>query len=177
MVSSGSSTVAREREKTTVQPPAKEVKEVFLAIVFISGEFVISVECYSTFTRVQHIVAWILRIVSNCRPVKRLVPAIAKSFLSVSELVVAERYLSKSPQETHFVEDISSLQVGKDLLHGSNLLSLRPFIDSNGVLRVGGKESNSTLAYYSQQHPMILHGNHHLTMLLVRLQHIRLLHA
>ena len=39
-----------KREKTAVQPPAEEVKEVCLATVSISGEFVISVERYSTFT-------------------------------------------------------------------------------------------------------------------------------
>ena len=41
---------------------------------------------------------------------------------------------------------------------------------------LGGRESNLALAY-SQKHPIILHGNHHLTKLLVRLEHIRLLHA
>ncbi len=165
-----------KREKTVVRLPAEEEKEVCLATVSLPGEFIIPVEHYSTFTRVQRIVAWILRFVSNCRPVKRLVPATTNSFLSFSELVVAERYLVRSAQEAHFVEDISSLQARKDVPRGSKLLSLRPFIDSDGVLRVGGRESNSTLAY-SQRHPMILHGNHHLTKLLVQLEHIRLLHA
>ena len=82
----------------------------------------------------------------------------------------------RSSQEDHFFEVISSLQAEKDLPHGSAVLSLRPFIDSDGVLRVGGRESNSTLAY-SQRHPIILHGNHHLTKLLIHLEHIHLWHA
>ena len=79
-----------KRKETSVQPLTEEEKEVCLATISIPREFVVLVEHYSTFTRVKRIVAWILWFVSNCRPVKRLVPATPDSFLSVSELAVAE---------------------------------------------------------------------------------------
>ena len=59
---------------------------------------------------------------------------------------------------------------------GSVLLPLKPFIDSNGILRVGGRECQSKLSY-TKIHPIILHGSHPLTTLLIRSEHLRLLHA
>lgn len=58
----------------------------------------------------------------------------------------------------------------------SCLRTLCPFIDSSGLLRVGGRVGNSELAY-SQRHPIILHGRHTVTKLVIRSEHIRLLHA
>ena len=44
------------------------------------------------------------------------------------------------------------------------------------MLRVGGRESTSKLSY-ENQHPLIFHGKHPLTKLLIRSEHTRLLHA
>jgi hypothetical protein len=45
-----------------------------------------------------------------------------------------------------------------------------------GLLCVGGREQNSRLPYCSQ-HPLIVHGKHPLTKILVRSEHLCLLHA
>ena len=68
-----------------------------------------------------------------------------KSSLTVPELVAAEMYLVRFAQEDNFTDDITSLKAGKHLPRGNSLLSLHPFIDSNRVLRVGGRERNSEL--------------------------------
>ena len=58
----------------------------------------------------------------------------------------------------------------------SCLLSLNPFLDSDGILRVGGREQNSNLTY-SAMHPIILHGKLPVTRLIIWREHLRLLHA
>ena len=58
----------------------------------------------------------------------------------------------------------------------SVILHLHPFVDSNGLLRVGGRDQNSKLPY-STQHPIIVHGKHALAKLVIRSEHSRLLHA
>ena len=56
-------------------------------------------------------------------------------------------------------------------------IPLRPFLDqSNALLRVGGRVSHSDLSY-SKKHPFILHGAHPLTRLIIRGEHVRLMHA
>ena len=57
----------------------------------------------------------------------------------------------------------------------SPLLCLNPFLDK-GLLRVGGREKHFKRPY-DAQHPMILHAKHPISTLLVRAEHVRLLHA
>lgn len=49
----------------------------------------------------------------------------------------------------------------------SNLLRLDPFLDSNGLLRVGGRLGNSTLGY-QEKHPVLLPKGHHVSKLIIR---------
>lgn len=53
---------------------------------------------------------------------------------------------------------------------------LNPFIDSEGIFRVGGRLKNSQLPY-QQRHPVILTSGHHLTRLIIRNAHQRTLHG
>lgn len=89
---------------------------------------------------------------------------------------MTERYLVRFTQESQFADEIAYLKAGKGLPRGSSLLSLHPYVDSDGVLRVGGRRCNSKLSY-SRMHPIILHGKHPLIRLLVRSEHLHLLHA
>ena len=56
------------------------------------------------------------------------------------------------------------------------MLPLHPILDDHGLLRVGGRGNQSKLEY-SLCHPIILHGNHPVTKLLISTEHLRLLHA
>ncbi|XP_043475046.1 uncharacterized protein LOC122506792 [Leptopilina heterotoma] len=58
------------------------------------------------------------------------------------------------------------LATGKRLQQKIPLARLNPFIDSNGIVRVGGRLANSPLPY-DQRHPVILHGNCLLSRLLI----------
>ena len=76
------------------------------------------------------------------------------------ELVMAERYLVKLSQEDNFSTKIALLKAKHSLPNNSCLLSLHPFLlDSDGVLRIGGQQSNSKLSYL-RMHPIILHEKH-----------------
>ena len=138
---------------------------------------------YSTFTRLQRITAWILRFINNCRTLSSTDPTsetatspIGSTCLTVSELAAAEKYWIKLIQEEHFSAEIASLHSKGSLPNGSRLISYHPFLDSDGIVRVGGRETHSKLSY-SQMHPIILCGKHSITRLIIRSQHLRLLHA
>ena len=49
-------------------------------------------------------------------------------------------------------------------------------MDSNNLLWVGGRIQNAQLSYTSR-HPVILHGKHQITQLIIASEHSRLLHA
>ena len=63
----------------------------------------------------------------------------------------------------------------KRALKGSPLYQLDPFVDSNGVVRVGGRLRRVQLAY-EEKHPALLPKGHHVANLVVRHYHTRVHH-
>lgn len=78
-------------------------------------------------------------------------------------------------QEIHFSEVMAELRAGKQIRVSSKLLSLNPFIDKKGLLRVGGRIQNSNLTF-ENKHPIILPSESRFTQLLFEREHSRLLH-
>lgn len=64
----------------------------------------------------------------------------------------------------------------QDLHRKSKILSLTPFIDEDGILRVGGRLKNSMLSF-SESHPIILAKTSNLAKLLIRKAHFETLHG
>ena len=50
-------------------------------------------------------------------------------------------------------------------------------LDDKGIIRVGGRLSNSSDFSYNKKHPMLLCGKHSVTQLIFQQEHLRLLHA
>jgi len=148
----------------------EERETCFLAPVQIQ-EPIIPLNYFSSFTRLQRVTAWTMRFVNNCRH-----PHIDSTNLTVRELSNAEEYWIRVIQEDHFAADIVALKANRILSNSSSLLALRPFLDSNGLLRVGGRERESDLLY-QRMHPLIIHGKHLITKLVIHSEHVRMLHA
>ena len=94
----------------------------------------------------------------------------------MSELAKAKNYLSKQAQIQMFPDTVETLKKGKPLLLSDPLRPLNPFLDADGLLRVGGRLSQSQKDYQSR-HPIILHGKHHLASMIIQSEHERLCHA
>ncbi|GFW32025.1 integrase catalytic domain-containing protein [Trichonephila clavipes] len=88
----------------------------------------------------------------------------------------AETKLIRMVQERVFLAEIKSLQSKGVVSPNSKLRNLNPFIDSDGLLRVGGRLSNSDLPYVNK-HPAILPGNHNLTVQIIVHFHRKNLHT
>ena len=125
----------------------------------------------------KRVTAWVCRFVNNCRAHKQgRTKIISSPFLTVPELVAAQNYWIRTAQLDHFTQEIESIKKDGAIPNSSRLLPYHPFLDSDGILRVGGREHNSDRSF-SNQHPIILHGTHPVTKLLIHLEHLRLLHA
>ncbi|GFV03293.1 integrase catalytic domain-containing protein [Trichonephila clavipes] len=79
-------------------------------------------------------------------------------------------------QKQVFLAEIKSLQSKGVVSPNSKLRHLNPFIDSDRLLRVGGRLSNSDLPYVNK-HPAILPGNHNLTVQITVHFHRKNLHT
>ena len=148
----------------------EEEKEICLVTIAQTDQPIIPFDCYSTFSRLQCVTAWTLRFVNNCRTHK---VTITNPSLKVSELFAADRHLLTLSQWSYFSAEIAALKAKYPLPSSSCLLQLNP---SYSVLRVGGREQYSKLSY-SKMHPIIIRGMHPVTKLIIRLEHLHLLHA
>jgi hypothetical protein len=125
---------------------------------------------YSNLDRLQRVTAWVIRFAHNCRnQEKRVTP-----YLTGNELQEALMVWVKVTQTDVFSKDIDLIKRGK--MCSTGLQRLHPFIDEQGVLRVGGRLRHSTLNY-TAKHPIILPHTHHLTNLIIDSFHGKLMHA
>ncbi|XP_055850540.1 uncharacterized protein LOC129915103 [Episyrphus balteatus] len=96
--------------------------------------------------------------------------------LQSDELISTQNQIIKFVQKECFPEEISSLENKKSIPKSSHIRSLNPFIASDGMLRVGGRLTNSTLSF-NQQHPVILKNSHPFVKLLISDIHQSTLHG
>ncbi|XP_055326287.1 uncharacterized protein LOC129580118 [Sitodiplosis mosellana] len=82
----------------------------------------------------------------------------------------------KYVQRKHFSEEICSLRDGKELNRKNALKKLNVFLDSDQLLRVGGRLNNAQCVY-DRKHQIILPRNDEVTVLLIREQHLFGLHS
>lgn len=92
--------------------------------------------------------------------------------ISEMELHQALLVLVKHIQKTVFKTEIENLHLNK---LSKSLRKLKPFLDKNGVLRVGGRLSQSDIEYEAK-HPALLPRKNRLTELIIKTIHDKHLH-
>ncbi|UYV80338.1 hypothetical protein LAZ67_18002516 [Cordylochernes scorpioides] len=128
---------------------------------------------FSTFRKLSRVTAWLLRFIHNA---KHRSDKIKHKELSSNELDNSIRTLIQIIQSSEFKTEIQCCNQSKVLPSNSKLLSLNPFIDSSGILRVGGRLRKSNLQF-NEKHPIILPHNHFVTELIVQQFHVEHLHS
>lgn len=133
---------------------------------------VVDFKKFSKFTKLQRVYATVFRFLNNCQnPNNKCVGS-----LLVNELENSIKFLITIAQKESFPNEISRIKNNKPLLAKASLSSLSPFLDSKGLLRVGGRISNSNHPY-DKKHPILLKAEHPLSKLIFTNEHERLLHA
>ena len=88
--------------------------------------------------------------------------------ISVSDKNIAETYIFKIVQRSHFTEDIRALKSHKSC--SPVLRKLCPFLDDDEILRVGGRLQNAHLDF-KQKHPLLLPSKDRIILLLIEYYH------
>ncbi|XP_031340893.1 uncharacterized protein LOC116169002 [Photinus pyralis] len=131
------------------------------------------IDKFSDISRLERVVAFLLRFINNCRVVMK---NRITGPLTVLEIRAALLCLIKISQIESFGEDLNQLRRNRPLKRSSSIISLNPFLDSEGILRVGGRLRKSNYQF-DKIHPIVLSGKHRLAKLLTLREHLRLLHA
>ena len=128
---------------------------------------------YSSFKKLNRITVWCIRFTSKLQRKSSL--EIPCDYLTVPELELARLTLIRVVQRLAFARDISKLESSSSISRGP-LASLVPFVDAQGILRVGGRLKHSTLDF-DEKHPIILPEKGHFTILIIRDHHEKALHG
>ena len=149
----------KEKEEVTLQTTTDKA----------STEPVIDITRYSSSIQLVRVTAWVFRVVTRSN-------LFSSTPLAVSELSKAKTWLIKQAQAQMFPNTVKLLRKKNPLPLSDPLQSLNAFLDKDGLLRVGGRLSQS-MKNYESQHPLILHGKHYLSTLIVQSEYKRLCHA
>lgn len=127
---------------------------------------------FSNLAKLTRVMAYCWRFYQNAnRPSEKLLGP-----LSTTELQRALTSCIKLVQGSAYTQEIRELASNKQVPVKSSLRDLHAFVDKAGVLRVGGRLRHSQLPY-DNKHQIILPPNHHVTELIIKAEHQRLLHA
>ena len=155
-----------------------EAKEkVNVLVVYNTTSFIGDLlEKHSTLYRINKVVAIMMRFINNCRVhhskhLKRKGGLIDKEDMSNALILII-----KHSHHEQFQAEISHLQQHQDVSNNSQIQNLKPFMDDQGILRVGGRLQNALIPY-DTKHPIILSPKSKITYLLAEDYHQKFFHA
>ena len=116
---------------------------------------------FSSWNKTVNTITYILKFVALCRKRK---PDSEKLKWSAVSFIIREAQMESFPEE------YARLSQGKGVRNHSLIVSLSPFLDSDNVMRVGGRLRNADLPY-DEKHPRLLPASHFSTNLVVAHAH------
>jgi hypothetical protein len=96
--------------------------------------------------------------------------------LTADHLNKAETLILKQIQDSSFSDEIRLLKDQRAISKKSILANLNPFLDQDGILRVGGRARQSVVLSEMEKHPAILPRKEHVSLLIVRHFHTKTYH-
>ncbi|XP_028176630.1 uncharacterized protein LOC114364612 [Ostrinia furnacalis] len=159
-------------EKQTYNTTEEEKKQSACNTIQINTENLIDnlLQKHNSFTKVQRIVTWILRALTP----RRHTPT--TSYLTLQELQKAKLLIIKHEQMNELGAEIKHLRKHGTVDTKSKLLNLKPFIDHENVLRVGGRLEKANISD-EMKHPKIIPKDTRLATLLIDQAHKQTFHG
>ncbi|XP_059056144.1 uncharacterized protein LOC131850012 [Achroia grisella] len=124
---------------------------------------------FSTVTRLQ-------RVIALCKRFGQIRINKFPKYVTAEELDNALKACILICQQEEFSKDIASIKDSKAVKQYSNLRSLSPFLDKNGILRVGGRLRHANIPEEAK-HQIILPDCHYLSKLIIANAHKKTLHG
>lgn len=130
---------------------------------------------YSSFTKMQNIMSYMLRFINKCKHnILNNSAILYRGVICAKERRIAIQTIVRCTQLYYFSNEIVILGKNEELKN--NLASLHPYLDSDLIMRVGGRLQRAEIPF-AQKHPMILPSDAHVTNLVIQLEHLTMLHS
>ncbi|XP_043235722.1 uncharacterized protein LOC122388596 [Amphibalanus amphitrite] len=139
-------------------------------------------EDFSSWTRLLRVTAWVRRFVKVLRRETANRTQLDKE-LKPEEILEAEKFWVRQAQKDSFPEEREQLEraattgtTARKACRRSSVKQLSPFLDEDGVIRVGGRLQRSDLSFETK-HPMLLPKNHIISKLVIQHLHVKAEHG
>lgn len=130
---------------------------------------------FSSYSKLLNVTAYMIRFMINTK--KRNKYRIDKEIpIMIFEREEALKRIVRHLQLHFFEGDLRHLKKNGSVSNDSRLIRLNPFIDEDGIMRVGGRLENAKLSY-ENQHQIILCDKMHLSTLILDFYHRINLHC
>ncbi|XP_025263729.1 LOW QUALITY PROTEIN: uncharacterized protein LOC105255169, partial [Camponotus floridanus] len=126
---------------------------------------------YSSFDKLKRVIAYCMLFKNNALNKKKI-----GGPLTVEECDEAEKAIVKLVQQETFRQEIRDLKEQREISRKSQIRGLDSFLDTDGLIRVGGRFRNSNLPW-TQKHQIILPAKHFVIGLIIRSEHVRHYHC
>jgi len=132
--------------------PTQKDSEIVVASTLIKSEYLQNhlLSKYSSIDKLLRVMAYVLRFITKLRGKSQ-----QPSHLTAEELKLAKIAVIKIQQQLDLGHEVRLLKNKRPLGPKSKLQALSPFLDSDGIFRVGGRLQNAMIPY-NVKHPIIL---------------------
>lgn len=127
---------------------------------------------YSSFNKIIRVIAYCTRFITNLLNKNE---ARISGQLTLEEVQRSKVKVLRYVQCDEFPSELKELKKGRSVSKGQ-LASLAPFLDKDGLIRVGGRINQSRLNYDSK-HQILLPKGHKITEMIASEEHVRQLHC
>ncbi|XP_011688835.1 PREDICTED: uncharacterized protein LOC105450597 [Wasmannia auropunctata] len=128
---------------------------------------------YSNLTRLLRITAWLFHACSRFKGTK---PSCRPPSLTPQDITQAERFWVRTVQRAHFGRELAVLTRERFLPRPYPFLRLTPFLDADGILRIGGRLRNA-LIDPDAKHLILMPRDAFFSHLLIEDAHSRTMHG
>ncbi|XP_067634860.1 uncharacterized protein [Eurosta solidaginis] len=150
------------------------VKENRVSPVFLtSSNNLIDFNRFSTYIRLKRATAWVFRFIDRTRGRSS---GDGHFGLTSDKLNTAEAYLCRQSQLADYAMELKQLQDNQAVSHESPIRDLLPYLDTNSVMRVGGRIQAASWLPLDAIHPIVLPPKHRVTLLIVSHYHRKMKH-
>ncbi|XP_043068883.1 uncharacterized protein [Drosophila bipectinata] len=140
--------IATNEELIIMNPP--KVSQSSVMTIIKEEDIIYTIQHNNSFNKLLRIIAYIMRF--------RRKKKYTSHTIEFEEIMAARKIVFRNIQKIDFKDDIKHLKRQRETLKGSSINSLSPFLDQNGILRVGGRLEAANISFDSK-HPILLPYN------------------
>jgi hypothetical protein len=157
------------KETTTTDSQLPEERKIAQILTITIRQPLLDIARFGNYWKLLNVTGWIFRFLQMLRDKGK-----GGGALTAEELQRAKRYWIRQTQEEYFPEELAALRQGLPLPTSSAIVRFNPYVEDD-LLRLGGRLQFADISE-GERHPILLHGSHPFTHLLIQQTHVRLHH-